>query len=109
MATTCTKTFGMLLDKCCLACHVHDPYAVAIVDRARGVIVGHVPRAISSVCYLFLGKSGTILCQVTPTTYSRINLSWHCANPRKFSPSVYEHLAKHIAERIMCSDMMSDW
>ena len=27
--------------------NVHDPYAVAIVDK--GVVVGHVPRAISSV------------------------------------------------------------
>ena len=50
--------------------NVHDPYAVAIVER--GVVVGHVPRAISSVCYLFLGKSGTISCQVTGTKhYSR--------------------------------------
>ena len=52
--------------------NVHEPYAVAIVDRARGVIVGHVPRAVSSVRYLFLGNSGTILCQVTGTRhYSR--------------------------------------
>ena len=52
--------------------NVHEPYAVAIVDRARGVIVGHVPRAVSSVRYLFLGNSGTILCLVTGTRrYSR--------------------------------------
>ena len=50
--------------------NVHDPYAVAIVDK--GVVVGHVPRAISSVCYLFLGKRGTISCQVTGARhYSR--------------------------------------
>ena len=42
--------------------NVHDHYAVAIVDK--GVVIGHVLRAISSVCYLFLGKSGTISCQV---------------------------------------------
>ena len=29
--------------------NVHNPYAVAIVDRS--VVVGHVPRAISSICY----------------------------------------------------------
>ena len=47
--------------------NVHDPYAVAVVDT-RGIItlvVGHVRRAISSVCYFFLGRSGTITCEVT--------------------------------------------
>ena len=48
-------------------CNVHDPYTVPIVDR--GVIVGHVLHAISSVCYLFLGKNGTILCKVTGTRH----------------------------------------
>ena len=32
--------------------NVHDPYAVAVVNE--GVTVGHVPRAISSVCSSFL-------------------------------------------------------
>lgn len=43
--------------------NTHNPYAVAVVDR--GVIVGHVPRSISSVCYLFLVRKGTISCEVT--------------------------------------------
>ena len=43
--------------------NTHDPYAVAVVDR--GVIVGHVPRGISSVCYLFINRKGTITCEVT--------------------------------------------
>ena len=42
--------------------NVHNPYAVAVVER--GVTVGHVPHAISSVCSLFLGKNGTIMCEV---------------------------------------------
>ena len=29
------------------------------------MIVGHVPRALSAVCCLFLGKGGTIFCEVT--------------------------------------------
>ena len=37
--------------------NIHDIYAVAIKDD--DTIVGHVPRAISSVCHMFLNKSGT--------------------------------------------------
>jgi len=69
-ATTSTRTFGKLPSiKCYLArenlSNIHDPYAVAVVvsfpdhfsphgkNCETGVatpIVGHVPRAISSVC-----------------------------------------------------------
>ena len=32
-------------------CNIHDPYAVAVVETGVATrIVGHVPRAISSVC-----------------------------------------------------------
>ena len=35
--------------------NIHDPYAVAVVETGVAIrIVGHVPRAISSVCYFFL-------------------------------------------------------
>ena len=35
--------------------NVHDPYAVAVVNR--GIVIGHVPPTISSVCsFYFLGK-----------------------------------------------------
>lgn len=40
-----------------------DPYAVAVLQAS--VIVGHVPRAISAVCNLFLQRGGTITCRVT--------------------------------------------
>jgi len=34
--------------------NIHDPYAVAVVETGVATrIVGHVPRAISSVCYYF--------------------------------------------------------
>ena len=41
----------------------HDPFSVAVVRS--GVIVGHVPRKISSTCSLFLRRGGTIDCRVT--------------------------------------------
>ena len=51
--------------------NVHDPYAVAVVSNGP-TVVGHVPRAISYVCHLFLGRNGRIMCQVTGTRqYSR--------------------------------------
>ena len=42
--------------------NVHDPYSVAIVDE--NTVVGHVPRAISAVCSLFLRRNGVITCEV---------------------------------------------
>ena len=51
----CEQEFGNL----------HDPYAVSVVCKDN-VIVGHVPRTISALCYFFL-RNGTILCQVTGT------------------------------------------
>ena len=44
--------------------NVHGPYAVAVVTP-DDVVVGHLPRNISSLCHLFLRKSGHILVQVT--------------------------------------------
>ena len=43
--------------------NVHDPYAVAVIRRS--ITVGHVPRALSAVCSLFIRRSGEITCQVT--------------------------------------------
>lgn len=40
-----------------------DPFAVAVVQS--DVIVGHIPRKISSVCSMFLLRGGTIRCRVT--------------------------------------------
>ena len=40
-----------------------DPFAVAVM---RGtIVIGHVPRRISSICSLFLQNEGSITCQVT--------------------------------------------
>lgn len=44
--------------------NVHDPYAVAVVT-SDDVVVGHLPRNISTLCHLLLRKSGHILVQVT--------------------------------------------
>ena len=39
-----------------------DVYAVAIVEG--DTVVGHVPRSISAVCYLFITRGGTIVCEI---------------------------------------------
>ena len=41
----------------------HDPFAVAVLKE--GVIVGHVPRDISRVCWYFLERNNTITCRIT--------------------------------------------
>ena len=43
--------------------NIHDVYAVAVVEGV--VIIGHMPRAILAVCYLFIEKGGTISCEIT--------------------------------------------
>ena len=52
--------------------NIHDPYAVAVVKG--GNVVGHVPRAISSVCFLFLKKNGKIKCLVTGKRQRSVDL-----------------------------------
>jgi len=49
----CEQEFGNL----------HNPYAISVVCEDN-VMVGHVPRTISALCYFFLRK-GSILCQIT--------------------------------------------
>ena len=42
----------------------HDPFAVSVLKSS--VIVGHVPRHISAICYVFLGKHySSISCKIT--------------------------------------------
>lgn len=43
--------------------NVHDLYAVSVMNS--GLVVGHVPKKISSTCSLFLRRGGSILCTVT--------------------------------------------
>ena len=43
--------------------NIDDPFAVAVMKS--GIILGHVPRKISSVCSLFLDRNGSITCRVT--------------------------------------------
>ena len=43
--------------------NIHDPYAVSMVNETR-ITVGHVPRKISAVCYMFIQRGGSISCQV---------------------------------------------
>ena len=48
---------------CVREVNYRDPFAVAVMRS--GVVVGHVPRKISSVCSMFLRRGGTISCSVT--------------------------------------------
>ena len=41
----------------------HDRFAVSVLKGTD--TVGHVPKKISSICSLFLWRSGTIMCEVT--------------------------------------------
>ena len=46
-----------------------DPCAVAVMENliagSRNVIVGHVPRLISTVCSIFIRRGGSLTCIVT--------------------------------------------
>ena len=59
----------------------HDPFAVATCKGTT--VVGHVPRRISAICYVFLGKPGaSITC-----TVARVASEFKFASsptPRKF-------------------------
>ena len=44
--------------------NVHDPYAVSMKTR-ESVIVGHVPRVISSLSNIFIAQGGKLECRVT--------------------------------------------
>ena len=47
----------------CEGGNVYDPFAVKVVKS--GVIVGHVPRRVSSTCLLFLRHGGAIICKIS--------------------------------------------
>ena len=42
--------------------NVHDTFAVSV--KKDGIIVGHCPRKISSICSIFIRRGGSITCQV---------------------------------------------
>ena len=50
-------TCGRETDNC------HDRFAVSVLKGTD--TVGHVPKKMSSICSLFLWRSGTIMCEVT--------------------------------------------
>ena len=50
--------------------NAHDRYAVAVLQH--DTIVGHLPRSVSTVCSLFIRRSGSIRCVITDRRrYSR--------------------------------------
>ena len=52
---TCQTEFG----------NPSDPYAVVVMYNNTSIVIGHVPRHISTVCHFFLRRNGNIICQVT--------------------------------------------
>ena len=54
--------------------NIHDPYAVSVACHEDNTAVGHVPRRISSLCYLFLRRNGTITCQLTGRRQHSVDL-----------------------------------
>ena len=47
--------------------NAHDRYAMAVIpdDMKRKRMVGHLPREISKICYLFVLRGGAIVGRVT--------------------------------------------
>ena len=52
---------------------LEDPYAVAVV-KDNDIVVGHIPRKISTMCSIFL-KKGQIICTVTERRQYSADLS----------------------------------
>ena len=44
--------------------NIHDMYAVAVTRDGEDIVIGHLPRNISTPCHLFLRKGGNISCVV---------------------------------------------
>ena len=58
----CTRIFGTTilvknLHVSTKGMNIHNLFAVAVLKSY--VIVGHIPRAISAACYVFLGQAGS--------------------------------------------------
>ena len=77
----------------------HDCYAVAVCKS--GTIVGHVPKIISRLCWLFLNKPNTVIkCFVTgPRRYSSDLIQGGLEVPcnYKFAGGTPEQIAKVAA------------
>ena len=61
-------------------CNANDPFAIAIkkvTPTAGNVTVGHTPRAISSVCSVFIHRGGIIVCVVNGARQCSSDLPWH--------------------------------
>jgi len=58
---------------------IYDTFAVAVVKE--NTIVGHCPRKISVLCFIFIRRDGSITCQVDwwKTIFIRFTLEIPCA------------------------------
>ena len=65
-----TLTVGEVLCCACEHGNVSDRYTVSVLKDNK--IVGHLPRKLSRVCAFFIGRGGSISCEISGTRrYSR--------------------------------------
>ena len=75
-----------------------DHYAVAVMDGTS--IVGHVPRKISYICYIFLLHSGSIICHVIgPRQYSPVETILQ--EPARSCKFLQEFMVARISRQIL--------
>ena len=83
--------------------NIHDPYAVELGIVEGGAVVGHVPRAVSSVCYLFLRKNGTLLCSAA--RFPICAFSWGVKN--SYRPRLADRFGSLSSASLDCSSTRS--
>ena len=56
----------------------HDMHAVSIKKSINGEIkiVGHIPRKISAICFIFMRHGGNIQCQVNGACQYSSKVGW---------------------------------
>ena len=88
-----------------------DPYAVAI--KKGGSVVGHLPRAISCVCTIFIRKHGTITCTITGTRkfssdLPQGGLEFPCEYTFTGSEDIVHTTRQHFMEEKMAVSVIDD-
>lgn len=97
--TVWTPVIGELLPLRAEDDNEHDDHAVAVVKA--GDVVGHVPRAISTVAWLFLKRGGNTTCRITEKRKVGVGLEVLCVYT--FSGSIK---ALNKLSRLLCDDTL---
>ena len=72
----------------------YDQHAVAVLKA--GDVIGHVPRSLSTVTWLFLRRGGSITCRITGKRKLGVGLEVPCVYTYSGSAKVIEKLIKHF-------------